>query len=237
MFRTFPFPTDGIVEGPDGGRTINDELSLEVTDLFNTANRRGGGAMFDGLLFSAEQFDERRIVGHFVRYSLFIAQLEKPELFDVLQVRPLGVSGLLTCDDGVVFGRRHTALTLDAGLWELVPSGGVDPSCRNGGGRIDVVGQTLDELHEEAGIGREHVKSASPFALAENLDTHVIEVAIDIAVPLDGQEVQRLFRQGGSGEYTELVVVPRDEIPFFAERWKGEMVGASQIVLRLKGLW
>lgn len=236
MFKVYPFVPGGIVEAPGEPREFGEEIGREVEALFAAGNRRRGGKMFDGLTFSVENLDDQRVVGRFVRYSLLVAQLAKPDLFDVLRVRPLGVSGLVTCADGIVFGRRHAAMTLDAGLWELGPSGGVDSSSRDGNGRIDVVGQICDEMREEIGIGREHVMSASPFALVENCDNHVIEVAVDIAVSLDGREIRRLFREVGSGEYTELAVVPPDQIRSFVEHRDGEWVEVSRILLREKGL-
>lgn len=236
VFRSYPFPPGGVVEAPGEGRAVGEAVGREVAALFAAENRRRGGGMFDGLLFSVERFGEDRVVGRFVRYSQFIAQLARPGLFDALRVRPMGVSGLVTCADGLVFGKRREGLTLDAGLWELAPSGGVDPSSRDGGGRIDVVAQILDEMHEEIGIGRECVASAVPFVLVENVENHVTEAVIAIALSLGGEEVRRWFGEGGSGEYTEIAVVPEGDVRSFAEARDGQMVAVSRRLLQDKGL-
>ena len=121
MLKGHPFPAGGIVETPGEGRPLDAELVRQVADLFEAENRRRGGVMFDGLLFSVERIGEDAVTGRFVRYSRAVAQLARPELFEALRVRPMGVSGVATCADGFAFGRRHEGLTLDAGLWELVP--------------------------------------------------------------------------------------------------------------------
>ena len=236
MFRTHPFPSGGIVEATDPDRDIGAEAGREGVALFEVENRRRGGVLFDGLAFSVERLDGKQIVGRFVRYSRFVAQAAKPDLFDVLRVRPLAVSGLLTCADGVVFGRRAASVTQDAGLWELVPSGGVDPSCRDATGRIDVVGQVLNELREEIGIERGQVGSAVPFAVVENIGDHVIDVAVAIETRLAAGEIRRLFRQGGSGEYADLAIVPLADVPQFVKRFGGELAGISRFLLRERGL-
>jgi len=236
MFKAHSFVPGSIVETGTADGELDDEVGREVTALFAAERRRRGGKLFDGLLFSVERLEEQQIVGRFVRYSLFVAQLARPELFDILRVRPLGVSGLLTCADGVVFGQRDDLVTQDAGLWELVPAGGIDPSSRDETGRIDVVSQILKEMCEEIGVGREQADSALPFGMIENLDNHVIDIAIEIKTVLDGQKIRWLFRHRGNGEYTELMLVPPAEVPGFVERCGGELTEISRFLLQERGL-
>lgn len=236
MFRAYPFLPHAVVEAAGKGKKLGDEARREVAEIYESEKRRRGGDLFDGLLFSVEGIDGERISGRFVNYSLFIAQSAKPELFDVLGVRPLGVSGLLVCSDGIVFGRRNVTVTQDPGLWELAPSGGIDPSCRKEDGRIDAVGHVLREMHEEIGAGAEHVSSASPFVVIENTDSHVIDIGIDIKISLGEEEILRLFRRGGSNEYTDLMVIPPVGLAEFSARCEDGMAEDSRFLLQAYGL-
>lgn len=113
---------------------LSAEVEAEVEHLWQVEQQRRGKALFNGKILSAIEVSPQQIIGRIVEYRHLIAQRARPELFDVLNVRPVAVSGLFECADGLVFGRRAGSMTQDAGLWELVPSGGIDTSKAVGGG-------------------------------------------------------------------------------------------------------
>src|SRR6185295_13703559 len=126
-------------------------VDVEVETLWQAERQRRD--VFNGRILSAVEITPNRLLGRVVEYRRFVAQQANPALFDVLRVRPVGVSGVLHCADGLVFGRRAAGLTQGAGLWELVPSGSLDvpPGARQGA-QIDYRAQILAELSQEIGI-------------------------------------------------------------------------------------
>jgi len=142
----------------------------------------------------------------------------------------VAVSGLLECPDGIVFGRRAATVTQDAGLWELVPSGGLDGS-KFVPGEIDFRGQILAELHEEVGIGLESISSVTPFCLVEGLESHVLDIGIAMMSPLAGAALVRMHGVAGSTEYEELCVVRRTELAEFTRREASNLAEVSAALI------
>src|SRR3990167_3983338 len=131
---------------------LSASLENEIEHLWIAEQNRRGKAIFNGSIMSATNVSCSGIEGCIVEYRYLIAQKANPDLFDTLRVRPVAVSGLLECADGLVFGRRANAMTQDAGLWELVPSGGIDANHLTLPARVDFSSQLLQELHEELGL-------------------------------------------------------------------------------------
>lgn len=106
-------------------------LDAEVEALWQAACVRMAPLMrlFNGRVFNAERIAPTHITGHLTEYRRVVAQMSRPGLFEVLQVRSLAVCGVLTCPDGVVFGRRHPGAAYQAGLWQLPPAGSADAGC------------------------------------------------------------------------------------------------------------
>jgi hypothetical protein len=213
---------------------LPDLVERQVEALWQMEQTRRGTALFNGSLLSAIESSSEQIVGRVVEYRLLVAQRARPELYAVLQVRPVAVSGLLECPDGIVFGRRAVTVTQDAGSWELVPSGGLDAS-RFEPGEINFLSQILAELQEEVGIGIESLSSVTPFCLVECLESHVLDIGIAMMTPLAGAALIRMHGIAGSKEYVELRVVARTELADFMRSEASNLaeVSAALITFRL----
>ena len=209
---------------------LPDSIEHEVEALWQMEQTRRGAAVFNSSLLSAVESSSQQIVGRVVEYRLLVAQRARPELYDVLQVRPVAVSGLLECADGIVFGRRAATVTQDAGLWELVPSGGLDAS-KFVPGEVDYRDQILLELHEEVGVGLESLSSARPFCLIEGIESHVLDIGIAMMSPLAGDALVRMHHVAGSLEYEELRVVARAELAEFMRREAANLVEVSAALI------
>jgi hypothetical protein len=214
MLKVREFLPSSTVISVAGKVKLPDSIERQVEELWQKEQKRRGLSVFNGRLLSAIESSSQRIVGRVVEYRLLIAQRARPELYEVLQVRPVAVSGLLECPDGIVFGRRAVTVTQDAGLWELVPSGGLDAT-KFVAGEINYCAQILGELQEEVGIGSESVSSVSPFCLIEDLESHVLDIGIAMMSPLTAAALVRHQRSAGSGEYEELRVVQRADLAEF----------------------
>ena len=145
-----------------GGKTPSPspEVLERVATIWEAEKSKRGKALFNGSLFSIDSVSPTEITGWLAEYRWFLAQRRDPALRRALCVHPLGVTGVLCCADGVVLGRRAGSVEMDAGLWELVPSGSVDGSVTGPDGEIDLRGHLLTELKEEIGISE--VEIAAP---------------------------------------------------------------------------
>jgi len=134
MLKVTQFSASAIVQVNATPLTLSNVIEAEVERLWQAEQARRGKALFNGKILSAVEITPNGILGQIVEYRHLIAQRAQPELFGALNVRPVAVSGLLDCANGIVFGRRAGSMTQDAGLWELAPSGGLDTSKVAGGG-------------------------------------------------------------------------------------------------------
>ena len=251
--RLDPLPeTIEIVEA--GERTpLPASLRARVDTLWNAEQARRERPLFDGALFSVDALDRSehrlRVRGGFVAYRLWIAQLRDPALTPELAVRPLSVTGLLRVAEGLVFGRRSRDATQDPGAWELVPSGGIDASCRvvtgDGSARLDPRAQLLAELEEETGLVRSQVEAirAGYLARTEPDDPgELLDLAFALTAAIDQAELQRVFEKHRAAsarpEYTGIAVVPDAEVPAFANpgREAGQLSPLTRALLQGEGL-
>jgi hypothetical protein len=231
MLTVMQFASSAVVQLSAPPLVLPNNLEVEVELLWQAEQTRRGKALFNGKIFSAVEISPDTILGRIVEYRHLIAQRAKPELFDVLNVRPVAVSGLLECQDGVVFGRRSGTMTQDAGLWELCPSGGLDTSKTAAGGKMDYCAQILAELHEEIGISPDAVTEIRPFCLVDDLDSHVLDIGIALTSRLSADEVIAKHRAAATKEYDELLIVSHDEVAQFMADKRGQLVVVSAALL------
>lgn len=206
---------------------LPDDLESEVDTLWRREQERRGKAIFNGRILSALDSTSQGIQCRVVEYRHLIAQRIRPVLYEVLRVRPVAVSGLFECADGVVFGKRGGTLTQDSGLWELVPSGGLGPDEVVLGGEIDYRSQIMTELYEEIGIDADAVSSVSPFCLVDDLDSHVLDIGIAMHSALSSDAVLRMHGATVSHEYEALQIVPLASVKEFAQDKSGQLVSVS----------
>lgn len=231
MLKVTSFSSSAAVRLNDSPLVLPDNIEVEVELLWQAEQARRGKALFNGKMFSAVEITPDTILGRIVEYRHLIAQRAKPELFEALKVRPVAVSGLFECAKGVVFGRRSGAMTQDAGLWELCPSGGLDTSKTAASDEVDYCAQILTELQEEIGISPDDVTEIHPFCLVDDLDSHVIDIGIALTSRLSADEVLAIHRAAATKEYDELLIVPHDEVVQFMADKRGQLVVVSTALL------
>lgn len=210
---------------------LSEDLERLVEGLWQAEQTRRGKAMRDGRIMSAVRVYAGGIHGCIVGYRHLIAQRARPELFSELRVCPVAVSGILQCRDGVVFGRRGNSMTQDPGLWELVPSGGIDAN-KTQGTTVDYFAQVLTELREETGIRATNIAAIRTLCLVEDTESHVFDIGISLESPLEPAQVLQLHRQDASREYEELRIVPYAQIDDFVGVEALRLVGVSLALLR-----
>ncbi|HZQ18199.1 MAG TPA: hypothetical protein VFA90_05715 [Terriglobales bacterium] len=211
---------------------LTESVQREIESLWHAEEQRRGKGMFNGQVLSVVEISSEGITARVSEYRHFIAQRKRPELFDVLRVRPLAVSGVLACRDGIVFGLRESAVTQHAGSWELVPSGGIDTNTQTKGGEVDYRATILAELQEEIGISADRVSEVKPFCLIEDNSSHVLDIGIALKSPISGDSLFEIHRSAATKEYTELRVIPRSAVDIFIEDESHNIVEVSVALIR-----
>ena len=209
---------------------------LECVDqLWGAEQKRRAGRLFDGKILSLTRREGSSLGGHFVSYRWWVAQYRRPELFAELRVQPLAVSGLLRVGEGLVFGRRAVHTTEYPGLWELVPSGGIDETARRPGGRIAAEAQLVAELEEELCAPAVSIRSVRPLALVNDRQTKVCDIAFEVVLDLPYADLAASFAGHASDEYTELRLVSSEELGTFVEEQTPGVVPSSVAILGVAG--
>ncbi len=211
---------------------ITPEVLARVEDIWQAEAANRGTELFNGRLFSIEHFNQERITGWLAEYRWFIAQRRDPSLYKALRVRPLGVTGVLCCADGIVFGRRADHVEMDAGLWELAPSGGVDGSQLDAMNKLDLGAHLLTELKEEIGIQETAISSPpTAFAIVEDQFSHVTDVGLIVRVDYSAAQVLGIFAALKNREYVELEVIPANGTSSFLGRQGVALAEVSRALL------
>ncbi|MEJ0016731.1 MAG: NUDIX hydrolase [Acetobacteraceae bacterium] len=215
-------------------------LEQEVERLWRVAAERvaagGAGRLFNGQVFSADAITPPLVTGHLTEFRRIVAQMECPDLFAELGVRPLAVCGLVHCADGVVVGRRHRAAIYQAGMWQLPPAGSVDAGAVGPDGVVNLRRQLLGELQEELGLPPDAVGEPRPLCIVEHPGSHVSDFGMALVTSLSAAAVLAAHRSGGNGEYEQVLVVPEAGLAAFVAQVGEELVPPAREFLVRAGL-
>ncbi|MGH7067495.1 MAG: NUDIX domain-containing protein [Acetobacteraceae bacterium] len=215
---------------------LTPSLEAEVERLWQSAEARLAGVLFNGHVFSADAIEPERLSGHFTEFRRIVAQTLRPELFTELGLRPLAVNGIVRLTDGILIGRRSLRTAYQAGMWQLPPAGSVDPGAADGGGRIDLAAQLLKELLEETGIVAARSAVGAPLCIVEHPLSHVLDIGIPITLSLDAATALALHAKAGNGEYDPMRVVSDSELSATLAALGGTVVPSARIFLARVGL-
>jgi len=214
---------------PTSGATIVGDLTpapairSEIDALWEAAIRQSPD-LFDGPVLSAISLTAERLELVRASYRHVVAARRSPRLNEFLRLRPLAVSGILTCPQGVVLGRRGGVVSQNAGLWELAPSGGVEYDAADV--EPDFAAQILKELREEIGLAPDHVRIGSSIGMIEVAESACIDMVIPLATDLSAEEIVAVHRALEGAEYSEL----RIAAPYELRGWP-ELVPESKAII------
>lgn len=216
-------------------------LEREIDRLWQVAQARTGGGLFNGRVFSADVITPRLICGHWTEFRRIVAQMNWHELFAVLGIRSLAVGGVIHGPDGVVFGRRPGRAVYQAGEWQLPPAGSVDQTAARPEGVVDFVGQVLTELREEVGLPAEAIRRIRPLCIVEHAEdgvgSHVLDFGIGLETGLSAAEIRAAHARDGNAEYAPpLTVVPAAGLAGFLAEAGTLMNLQAPVFLRRLGL-
>ena len=237
MLTTHPF-RDGPVQvqlQANPHPPLSPDLLQQVEAIWSQEQRRRQAQnrqpLFNGELYCVDDYAGNIVLGHRSEYRFWVAQYLQPQLFAQLHMRPLAVSGLVICQDGVVFGKRGLSNTTGAGQWELIPSGGVETQDYQIGQTLDMRQQIQLEFHEETGCDAQHITHSQPLCLIENQQTRSIDMGILLHTPgLSFAELQARHATT-SLEYTELQVVAIHDLTAYIEQAGTSLVSISAALI------
>lgn len=209
------------------------EAQVDVIWQQEQNNRQAQGLqpLFNGATFCVQSYAGNQIYGHRSEYRYWLAQYLHSELFPALQLRPLAVSGLLLCADGVVFGKRSASNTTGAEHWELIPSGGIDPQATQIGEQVDLFTPIQTEFVEESGCAAHFIQHMQPFCLVDNHATHSIDIGIILLAPSLTFATLLTQHQHTNQEYTQLELVPIACLAEYVRQQNQKLVSISQALV------
>ncbi len=211
-------------------------IEAEVAALWDAAQRRAGGRLFNGRVFSADLITPVRIDGHWTEFRRSVAQMQRPALFAALGVRSLAINGVIAGTDFVVFGRRPDDAVYQPGEWQLPPAGSIDPSAEDAAGRIDPLRQVHAELAEELGMPADSVAGARALAIVEHPGSHVCDLGMALRTDWTEAAIRAAHAGHGNGEYTALEMVPHAGLTAFLARHAGRVTGQAPAFLARAGV-
>lgn len=210
---------------------IGPDIEARVDEIWQREKEMRPRELYNGRLFSIDHCNAKTIVGWISEYRYFLAQRREPSLHTALKIKPLAVTGVLFCPDGVLFGRRSDRSEMEAGCWELAPSGGVDDAAVGPTGQVSLERCILIELEEETGVRASELSAHSrAVALVEDPQSHVTDVVIMLSTTSSADQIQHRFAALENPEYSELEIVAPAEMQVF-RRNRADSLGAVSAAL------
>lgn len=214
-----------VLDSPRGFE-LSDYDKTRVEMVWREETDAQASKLFNGQILNFVSLDENKMVGEFVDYKFFFAQLKDPGLD--LKIVPICVSGVTLSGDKVLIGKRSQTVTQFRGYYECVPSGGIDAGLLRSG-TINLQEQFSRELWEETGISVTEIKRIHPFQIVHDLSSRHYEVCalidVNYMVVHDPREPTE--------EYSEFSWVPKSELKSFLKKHEGEFVPFSVHLLNL----
>ncbi len=210
------------------GFTLSDHEKILIENIWNHELNRRPSNLYNGQILNVVSFSPDKMVAEFVDYKYFLAQLRDPNFEPVLELRTVGISGVTTVVDKVLIGRRSATVSTFPNCYELVPSGGIDPSALVGD-KIDFVKQFEVELWEETGISVTEIKEIRPMVLVYDENLKMYDLCAEIIV---NYSVLKEFIDP-SEEYEDIEWIPKSEIGREIRRHKKDFVPLSLLLLEM----
>ncbi|APH55202.1 Phosphohydrolase (MutT/nudix family protein) [Granulibacter bethesdensis] len=215
-------------------------LDREVERIWQAALQRTGGRLFNGQVFSADELTPALLTGHMTEFRRIVAQMERPDLYEALHVRPLAVCGSVLArpeaspeEGGIIIGRRAGHSVYQAGYWQTPPAGSVDAGALLPDGSLDLRGQLMKELQEELGILPEAVTECVPLLMIEHPDSHVLDIGHRMVVNLTASQVQETHRFLANDEYDPVLILKLPELEAALRGLGGVLSPPSRAIMQV----
>jgi hypothetical protein len=227
-YQTFQLAPDFTVSVAPYSRgfTLSDHDKLLIENIWrNELLTRP--TLFNGQILNVLDATSSKIEGVFIDYKYYLASEKDPRCKELLNIKPLSISGLTTAGDKVLIGLRSLQVTDYPDFFESVPSGGIDPRALIDD-RIDIHKQFQLELWEETKISVTDVKNVILNGLAydKNLDRFELYATLQISYTILKEELEP------GVEYKSLKWISKSELPAFVKKNQEQIVPFSLYLLQ-----
>lgn len=210
------------------GFTLSEFDKLHINSLWKKEAEDSAKRLFNGQILNFVRWEGETLIGEFIEYKFYLAQVRDEGLRSLLNIEPIGASGITLTGDKVLFGKRSSYVTTYPEYYELVPSGSVDDGALLGD-KIDLKKQFEVELWEETEISTTEIRTIEPLALIYDRQKKIYELCASITV---NYSVVR-EELHSSDEYLELRWVARSDLPAFLRKQKQPIVPISLELLKM----
>lgn len=197
-------------------RVLPRDIIERIDDIWHAALPERYSGLFNGVIFCAQSIERNRISVFRAEYKQYFAQITDPLFLGDINLQPLACSGVLTCTDGIIVGKRASTVALDPNLWELAPAGTFDEKCVNDG-TLDATTLLLNEAEEELGIPKKLLQVGEVLAVVQEQKTQAIDLMVRAHVPITEADVQKYFENSPCPEYSQVRVIQPSGISNFVE--------------------
>ncbi len=191
-------------------------LSLEHKELIEKIwlqeVEKSDGKLFNGQLLRFVSMTKEKLIGEFVEYKSYLAQLIEPRLKLILKIEPVGVSGITMSTGKILCGRRSHKVTTYPDHLELAPSGGLDAEFIDHD-EINLKDQLLAELVEETGLDQQYVINAVPLLLVHDQERGGYDICVNLQLKPEANQAS--FQS--SHEYATLEWLGKDDLKEMGE--------------------
>lgn len=170
---------------PSRGFVLSDHQKTEIESIWRHEQLERSTRLFNGQMFNLIQLENDKLIGEFVDYKYYLAQLRNPSFIELLHIRPVCISGITLAGDKILIGQRSSNVTQYQDYYETVPSGGIDAEINAGSlvnEMIDLPRQFQKELWEETGISVTEIKKIEIFSLIYDPNEEMYDLCAEIHV-------------------------------------------------------
>lgn len=204
---------------PPRGFLLSDYQKTEIDTIWRQEQGVRSTKLFNGRMFNLIELKDEEIVGEFIEYKYYLAQLRNPSYVEVLRILPVCISGITMAGDKVLIGQRSDKVMQYPEYYETVPSGGIDDSTQTHES-INLTRQFEKELWEETKISVTEIKKIELFSLIFDPDNNLYELCAQIQVnysclkePIESNEEYTKFQWLNKHELKSLIQISNNFVP------------------------
>ncbi len=216
---------------------FSSNLQSRVDELWQAALSNMDSRLFNGLIFSAKEVTPEAIIGSFVEYKYLIAQHLDPRLKFDLNIQPVSLLGFLTCQDGVLFGKRQNWVATRANEWGFLPSEYISADTFSHDGSIDYVKAFLIALKNEINIDAHFLNDLGHLAIVEEktVSENHFSVVMNADIALSSFAIKHAHLMAAQDEYEQIKACPIEQLNDFLSLEKGRDMDIAEYILGEKG--
>jgi isopentenyldiphosphate isomerase len=211
------------------GFDLSDYEKSDIDALWKSEQSTRASKIFHGQILNFISLEGNELIGEFVDYKFFLAQILDPTLKEHLQIKPVSISGLTLSGEKVLLGKRTPRVTQYKNFYETVPSGGIDSRVVSEG-HVDLLRQYELELWEETGISVTEIKSIRPFLIVYDSQEDAYEICSEIQVnySIVNEEMP------STEEYEDFKWLTKYDLRDFVDKNSQEFVPLSLYLLKVR---